>query len=231
MKHLLQIGCTRKLDEDLMVAATAKGVQIQALELLDISYSVRAETARALNENTYPLVITSAHALHAIELLQNKFQVSISGILAFCISGRTSTIAAEMGLNILADAGDSLSLATCITNNFHYKKLLHLGSNLDMKKWKIRLLEKGILVNTLEVYHKTAAPKNFNAPQGMMFFSPSQVEIFFQTNELSEQVPAFCIGKTTAAALVSHKHKNIILPNQPAAELLLQQVYQYFKIL
>lgn len=46
-------------------------------------------------------------------------------------------------------------------------------------------------------------PKKVGNLDGVLFLSPSQIDAFFAVNTLPENVPAFCIGNTTARYLGS----------------------------
>jgi uroporphyrinogen-III synthase len=56
------------------------------------------------------------------------------------------------------------------------------------------LSKKNIELKTINVYEKKISPKKIDFDyDGILFFSPSQIESFFQKNFLKENIIIFCI--------------------------------------
>ena len=92
------------------------------------------------------------------------------------------------------------------------------------------MTKAGITIQAVEVYHKAFSPAEIPAFQGILFFSPSQITSFLSKNHLESQIPAFCIGATTATFLKNQGHKNIHIATAPSPTAVLEKVYQYFNL-
>ena len=87
----------------------------------------------------------------------------------------------------------------------------------------------GIQIIACEVYQKKQLKKKVGQFDGVLFFSPSQFDAFIAANELKPDIPAFCIGRTTATHVAKFNHKNIIVSKQASEEAILKSVYNFFK--
>ncbi|MCB0640007.1 MAG: uroporphyrinogen-III synthase [Phaeodactylibacter sp.] len=221
----LHIACTRRLDPGLKATALAKGVELQDVDLLNYEYLDTPAIRSTLAVNTAPLVLTSRHALRALAALS----VNTSGQACFCTSGRTATLAEAAGLACLAKAPSAAALAAPI-QAARVPKVLHLSANVRRRELEEALQQTGIAVQVLEIYRKELLRKKLTDFQGILFFSPSQIEAFRLENRLDVHTPAFCIGPTTAAQLQAYGHQQIIQAVEPSAAAVLEQVYQYFKL-
>ena len=65
---------------------------------------------------------------------------------------------------------------------------------------------------------------------GILFFSPSAVNSFFQLNKIDKQTQVFTIGKTTAESLQQDFNKKIIVADLPLEETMIDKVIAYFNL-
>ena len=63
---------------------------------------------------------------------------------------------------------------------------------------------------------------------GILFYSPSAVESFFESNQLNESVIVFAIGKTTAETVRNYVNNDIILTDLPGKENLVKTMIEYY---
>lgn len=63
---------------------------------------------------------------------------------------------------------------------------------------------------------------------GILFYSPSAVESFFESNQLNESVIVFAIGKTTAETVRNYVNNDIILTEKPGKENLVKTMIEYY---
>ncbi len=229
MDQLVYIACTRLLDEAVKAEALKKQVQLNDDSFLNISYPDHPLLVETLRENVDPIVFTSIHAVKAVQQLINKYQFKLKTNLAFCITGKTALCAVKNGFSILDEAVNASLLANKIIRK-KSKSVLHCTANIRRNELVHELLNKGIRVKIAEVYHKELVNKKVLKFDGVMFFSPSQVDAFLSGNMLLPHLPAFCIGATTAKHLASLNHSNIITSNISNEQALLEQVYKYYKI-
>ncbi|XOD69036.1 MAG: uroporphyrinogen-III synthase [Flavobacteriales bacterium AspAUS03] len=88
---------------------------------------------------------------------------------------------------------------------------------------------KGFVLNSYKIYRTKLMPQTLSSSyDGILFFSPSAVEAFFQTNMLGSQTKLFTIGKTTAKALATHTNQSAAFPKVPKVKNLLMLVKDDF---
>ncbi|XCI75108.1 MAG: uroporphyrinogen-III synthase [Flavobacteriales bacterium] len=91
------------------------------------------------------------------------------------------------------------------------------------------LMRKGVGLNSYKIYRTRLMPQTLSSSyDGILFFSPSAVEAFFQSNVLGSQTKLFAIGKTTAKALTVHTNQSITFPKIPTVKNILMLVKDDF---
>lgn len=228
MNTLNHIACTRIMDAQLKQQALQQGFVVDDKDLLHIELLNTPHVIDTVKNNIHPIVFTSQYGVMAVVDVVKKNNLTLHNSTTYCISGKTAKLAAEAGFTVLDSAPNSAILAGKIAAAQPQITLLHAGANLALTNWKTFLDTHQIQVTTLEVYHKTLKPEPFEKVDAVLFFSPSQIDAFLQSNVLANETPAFCIGETTAKHLLQTQHKNTLVATEPSEQALLNQVYQYF---
>lgn len=63
---------------------------------------------------------------------------------------------------------------------------------------------------------------------GILFYSPSAVDSFFESNSLNNSVTVFAIGSTTADTIRRYVNNKVIVANQPGKENLVRTMIEYY---
>lgn len=224
----IQIISARTLSADIKKAALTDGISINDFDFLIFGYEISKYNIDIIEQNTTPFVFTSKHAINSIaNLLQNN-TIQLKNKTCFAISGTTSALATQNGFEVLDEAVDSFTLAKKISATIE-SKILHCTTKIRLDDLSNTLRFHNILVNEIEVYQKKMNSIILNEPyDGIMFFSPSQVDSFLQHNKLLNNIPAFCIGNTTAKYLQNKNHNNCITATKPSIESMLEAINNYF---
>ena len=91
------------------------------------------------------------------------------------------------------------------------------------------LRQRGIDVNEIIVYQTINLPHKIEQEyHGILFFSPSAVQSFFQKNKLSDTTILFAIGNTTANEIKKFTNNKIIISDSPGKENLVGKMVEYF---
>lgn len=174
------------------------------------------------------LIFTSQNAVTSF--LENYVQVhkaEISSYRCFCVGEKTTSLLQENGLKVIETANYGSELAEIITNSYKNDSFLFLCSNLRRDEMPDRLKENNIILKEILAYTTQLNTKTFDRHfDGVLFFSPSGVESYTASNDLGNST-AFCIGKTTAAAVEPYS-SNIVIANKPTVENVLVQVIKTF---
>jgi uroporphyrinogen-III synthase len=228
-EKMYHIACTRPLDENHWLEAQGHGILIESYPFLEMQPLPAAEISRCIAAGgSLPLVFTSQHAVLALRNLAEERPEALMSRQCFCIEGATRSLAARSGFEVVATAPDAANLAREIIRH-GCREVLHCTSALRREELYEVLEGAGIQVKSCEVYRKMLQPWQVKAHDGILFFSPSQVQAFMEANELQAQIPVFCIGPTTAASLKALGHKVVFTAPRPDTESLLQLIYDYFK--
>ena len=175
-----------------------------------------------LNDN---LIFTSQNAVQSF-FTHPQFQALQSELIekkVFCVGMKSKNSLTEAGFDVVAYTDYASDLAEIITLVYANERYTFFSGNLRKATLPDALTEAGIEFNELEVYetqlnsHKTKGP--FDA---LLFFSPSGVESYLKENKIKKEV-CFCIGETTAEALVQIT-KNCIVAEHPSIEAVLEDV-------
>ncbi|MEO8712994.1 MAG: uroporphyrinogen-III synthase, partial [Parafilimonas sp.] len=91
------------------------------------------------------------------------------------------------------------------------------------------LLQNNIAVNEVEVYTTTIFPHTVEKDyDGILFFSPSAVEGFFENNSVPENSILFAIGNTTAEEIKKFTNNKIVVSVKPGKQNLFEKMIEYF---
>lgn len=193
-------------------------------DLLVVEADFIATTPTSFNmPSKSPLAFTSKNAVTAF--LSHPQHTAFLGEQAFCVGHSSKSLLDEAGFSVIAAENASqlvdllalkaLTKLTFFSGNFRLDTLPD-----GLKKMKVELVE-------VQVYQTVLLPVYINKPvEGVLFFSPSGVQSFLESNTLTNQV-CFCIGATTANEL-QRITDNIIIANHATVENVVARCVQYF---
>lgn len=75
------------------------------------------------------------------------------------------------------------------------------------------------------IKHSASINQHFD---GILFYSPSAVDSFFENNSLKDDVTVFAIGTTTAETIRTYVNNEIIVADQPGKENLVRTMIKYY---
>ncbi|MDP2176524.1 MAG: uroporphyrinogen-III synthase [Bacteroidota bacterium] len=221
----IHILSTRILSDDLIFLANTSNILIDCYDFLQIYPKEIKHFQNVVLENSSPFVFTSIHAIESIKSLIPNLKTK----KCFVIDGNTSNLALSLGFIIKGIATDSNKLALKIKESKTIE-VLHCTTKIRRDDLQLRLQKENINYKVIEVYDKKINPIKVNNYDGVMFFSPTQVDAFLIENTLDPAKPAFCVGKTTSQYLKNKNHNNIITSSKSLALELLKSIINYYKI-
>lgn len=177
------------------------------------------------------LIFTSQNAVQAVLQHPNCDQLKTKNV--FCVGLKTKSLLEENGFTVLAYTGYAADLAEIIALVYGKESYTFFCGNLRRDELPNTLKENGILFNEIKVYETALMPQKIKLQHdGVLFFSPSAVESYLKLNTIKHEL-CFCIGETTAEALVpklrNNKIKTRIIAAKPTMEQLIQDVIAYYK--
>lgn len=225
LKHIV---AARKMDSGLKQTALQHQLYIEDLDFLVFRYNDNEKIVQQIANNEQPWVFTSQHAVKALVQLIATHGIQLNNKKAYCIAGKTQQLAAKHNFLIQATAVNASHLAQEIIRQKE-QAVFHATTNKKRYELYEALAAANVPIQSCELYSKQAQYHSVRAFDGVLFFSPSQVDAFLEKNKLAAETPAFCIGQTTAHHLINKKHQNIIVAKKASEQAMLAALINYFE--
>ena len=176
------------------------------------------------------LIFTSRQAVKIFATQLKSMESPAALYRIYCLQGETMKAAKKIaGAEICGTAKDATALANLIVSERRSNAFSFICGKLRRDEMVQILNGHGIEVMEIQVYDTVLRGKRIEDQyQAITFFSPSAIESYFQTNILPQEIPAFCIGKTTAAAFRDHSHNTVVVAEEPSQEAVMESVHDYF---
>lgn len=172
------------------------------------------------------LIFTSQNAVDSV--LKNKDYKNILHKRCFCVGEKTKALLEENGFVVLIYADYAAELASVICNKYPKQTFTFFSGNLRRDILPEAMLLAQIDFEEIAVYETIYTPQKIQSKlDGLLFFSPSAIESYIQTNTITNET-CFCIGKTTAETAEKYTD-NIIIANQPSVENVIIQCINHYK--
>ena len=226
------ILATREIPKELAQKVTQSGIELRQKNFIVVSQKYNAESfGHSLNNpHTQARIFTSKNAVYSLQRLLSSKPRPIAPKKNFTVGIRATEMLAEMGVESNARADNAISLAQIIARNTDVKAVDFFCGNKSLDDLPEYLESKRIKVHKEIVYHTTMVHEKIETDDldGVLFLSPSAVYSFFKKNNLSVNVPAICIGATTAEAVHLRCDNPRILADEPTLEGTIDKLIEIF---
>ena len=225
-----QILCTRLLDSHLTEKLLQQNIEVECISFIEIKVDksiALADKIQALSTEKLKVIFTSTNAVEAVD----AHLISPPDWEIYCIGGKTKDIIEEkFGTNAIKGFADTAKeLAKLIVKKNTATTIYFFSGNKRMNHLPEILSDNLFDLEEVVVYTTEPAQHIIDkAYDGIIFFSPSAVNSFFEVNKIKDSVVLFAIGDTTANAIADISDNKIIVSRKPDAELLLQKVSETF---
>lgn len=226
MSSLPHIVSTRKLTSDKIIEWQAGGWKFTSHDFISKVIDIPADlNPPSIHKH---VVLTSMTGVKSFIQLINQLQLDISAYDVYCLSRGTKEYALASGLNIKSTALHASALADEILKDVEVKEVTHVSSNLRRNELSEKLINAGVVVHNVIAYRTEFTPVVIDhSYDAIIFFSPSAVDSFLSINAL-QQVPCFCIGKTTADHAEQKGYQHTYIPDAPSEEILLKTIVTHY---
>ncbi len=229
----VHILCTRPLNEAILQKAAVKNVYVETIPFIETmgtdDQAVIDEISMLAGEHI-TAVFTS---MNAVEAAAKHVKGKVSWKI-FCLGGITKELVQEKfgAVAIAGTAKNASALAQRIIDAGDVKDVVFFCGDQHLSFLPQMLTEATIGVRRIIVYTNLpinhVVEKNYD---GILFFSPSAVHSFFQTNTIAQQVVLFAIGSTTAATIATYCTNKVITSEWPGKEQMIEKATAYFETL
>jgi uroporphyrinogen-III synthase len=227
----IHILCTRPLPESLIEAAVQSGIDIEVLPFIETESILSVEVQQEIelvSTETATVVFTSMNAVDAVTIFLDGHQPDWS---IYSIGTATGRLVKEYfgEEKIAGTANDAALLAERIAEDRFVDEVTFFCGDQRRDELPGILKQHEIEVNEIVVYQTIAVPHKIEKQyHGILFFSPSAVQSFFQKNKLAEKTILFAIGNTTAIEIKKYTANKIIISDEPGKENLVGKMIEYF---
>lgn len=227
----ISILCTRPLKKSLVTEAKTKGIDIDEISFIETepiqSIEVQQEIEQTFQQ-AVTVVFTSMNAVEAVAYYQDENRPDWE---IYCIGNTTAELVKKYfgEESIGGTAKDAEALAELIAEDRFTDEVVFFCGDQRRDELPAILRTHDIDVNEITVYQTIAIPHKIDKPyHGILFFSPSAVESFFQNNKLPVTTILFAIGNTTANTIKQYTTNKIIISDEPGKENLVKRMVAYF---
>ena len=223
---------TGEIKESLLNKMISKGISADVIPFIKTAIiqtkKIQQQIENILTLNT-TVVFTSKNAVEPVsEYLQNKKP----NWKIYCI-GNTTRMLIEKYFgkgSIVSIADDATALAKKIIADKKATEIYFFCGDKRRDELPELLSKNNIAVNEVEVYTTTILHHTIKKDyDGILFFSPSAVEGFFENNTVNKRSILFAIGNTTAEEIKKFTENNIVVSNKPDKKELLEKMIEFFK--
>ena len=211
------------------VFSTKKLTQAQTLKFKDGLY-VESEDFIKTSPNRIPraaltsqmknVIITSKNAVDALLTNVGSNELHFGDI--YCVGRKTKRMVEERIGKVKHFEKNAKQLAAYLVEYIEGTEVTYFCSNVRLDELPAVLSENNITVNEIEAYRTKLTPKEVEkSVEGILFFSPSAVESYLQSNATDKI--AYCIGESTAKAARTH-FKEVRVAKAPIVESVIDLV-------
>lgn len=165
-------------------------------------------------------IFTSQSGVNAV------FNKGIEIKSSFCVGKHTEKLLIENKASVNYTGANAEELGNYLVTNKTDNTYYYFCAQERLDTLPNILTQNNINWHEIPVYKTIKTPKKYDQQfDGVLFFSPSGVESFFNTNPIP--VHSFCIGNTTAKAL--HKYtQNYTVASKPSVVNVLIKAIKHF---
>ena len=221
---------TKILPQSLMEPAGEQHIHIDAADFIKIEWIQTEDVVAQIKScaaKPMTALFTSANAVAAV----SRYWTQRPAWQIFCLSGKTKTTLLEYfnEEQIIASAPDAATLVPKIMAARPSGDCVFFCGNKHLNALPEAFKAENIPLKELVVYKTISSPQKINKSyDGLLFFSPSGVESFFELNAIAERTACFAIGETTAKAIRKFTGNPVLIAGFPDKENMIQAVQNYF---
>lgn len=227
-----KILSTRPIESSLVATAREQGVLLDSLSFIETAAIQTIEVQQEIELAAIEITTVVFTSMNAVEAVTTALDGMIPEWRIYCMGQKTLELVAEyFGKNAVAGTAANASLlADEITSAAaEIDSVIFFCGNIRRDELPQQLQANGIDVQEIVVYETITRPHEITTQyDGVLFFSPSAVDSFFQKNKLPEHSVVFAIGDTTASTVKKYSNNRIITAAAPGKDALATQAIRFF---
>lgn len=215
-----RILATKKLSASQKEHVLTGNCTLVEADFIEVTFNTLNDVSLSTN-----IIITSKNGVKS--LLKNNL-ANAATVKVFCVGIKTKQLLEAEGFLVVHQAATGEELAQYIIQNYSDENFTYICGNIRRHELPDALRKNNINLEEVVAYKTMITPKKIAGVfDGILFFSPSQVESFALANSIGNST-AFCIGTTTANTAKQYT-QNIVIANKPTIENTIIQAIKYYK--
>lgn len=238
--YILERGGNRLMDElkdadkKIQVFSTKNLTEAQRLRFKNVTVESTDFLKISLNRIPKPIlkpkiqnvIITSQNAVEAITTIVPREELQFKNI--YCVGRRTKKLIESKIGKVTHSENSAKALADYLVDYIDGTEVTHFCSDIRLDELSETLEKNNIKVNEVEAYKTILDSEKIDSKiEGVMFYSPSTVESYMQSNEANKI--AYCIGDTTASEAKKY-FVDVRVAKIPTVESLIDLVNENYNI-
>ena len=212
----MRLLATKKLSPSLKDRLVQHGfslVEYSFIEIKPLTVQIKSTFDHLIFTSQNAVKIAFSHPEIKSQLREKKY---------FCVGEKTKSLLEENGQKVIKMTQNSSELAHFLVKNFKNEAFSFFCGKRRRSEIESFFLKNNTPLEIHQLSDTLLTPyKIENTFDGVLFFSPSAVESYFELNTWHPNTQGFCIGKTTASALQKYTSKYQIAKQPNEAQLLL----------
>lgn len=205
----MRVLSTKKLSlsqKELLLAAGATLVEYDAIHVSPIDFEAPEHIENA--------IFTSQNGVKTFfEQTDNNSTIEH----VFCVGSKTKKLLEELGQNVIKMEQNASLLGNYLIKNYKNDTFWHFCGSRKREELSELLKSSKISLFEVNTYQTELNLKKIDQKfDGILFFSPSGVESYFQENS-ADEAHLICIGETTASLAKQYSNK-VEIANSAAVE-------------
>jgi uroporphyrinogen-III synthase len=233
LQNKISILSTRPLNDSSVADAKVAGITIDTISFIEIESILSSEVQQRIKlalQKPATVIFTSMNAVEAVATEKGKTQPAWT---IYCMGNTTGQLVKKYfgELSIAGTENSAIELAKLIAAKNQIDEAIFFCGDHRREDLPEILRSNHVSVHEIVVYQTIAVSHKVEKIfDGILFFSPSAVESFFGSNEISSKTILFAIGSTTANEIKKYTDNRIIVGNTPGKENLVEDMIKYFKL-
>jgi uroporphyrinogen-III synthase len=204
MRHLLS---TKVLSDPEIRQLEGVGWQVDHYNAISIEF-----LRTAVPPDDHLLIFSSKNAV--VGFLNSFSKQDLSACRCLCVGNGAAGMLVEKGITVLEVFPTAKQLATSLAKKYLGYSFIYYCGSMRLDLIPDTLDDLGLSWQEATVYKTLLNPKKWDREyEAVLFFSPSAVRSYLALNSIGSAT-AYCIGKTTSAALEKYT-KRVFFPKTP----------------
>lgn len=227
-----KILSTRPVKNDLIQEAAEQNIQLDIIPLIDTEPVQDIDTQQEVEQIALQYATVVFTSMNAVESVITMLDQQVPEWNIYCMGNTTQELIRNYfgEASIHGTGNNAVELAeNILSDNEELDEVFFFCGDQRRDELPAKLKEAGVNIEEIIVYKTIPLHQKIDTVyDGIVFFSPSAVESYFQRNKAADTTVFFAIGTTTESAIKKYSTNKIITAHSPGKEELVRKAIHHF---